>query len=94
MKTKQTKRSIKDIKIIKRNGNKQDFDGNKIKIAIRKSAERVMVELTPEAEDKVVNYVISYLETQSTDPGIQQIHNCVEAALEEVNPLVAKSYRE
>ena len=28
------------IKIIKRNGNKEDFDPEKIKIAIRKSAER------------------------------------------------------
>lgn len=82
------------IQVIKRNGNKQDFDGNKIKIAIRKSAERVMVTLTPEAEDEVVGTVIELLENQSTEPDIQQIHNCVEAALEKVNPLVAKSYRE
>ncbi len=82
------------IQIVKRNGNKQDFDGNKIKIAIRKSAERVMVTLTPEAEDEVVGTVVDLLENQSTEPNIQQIHNCVEAALEKVNPLVAKSYRE
>ncbi len=82
------------IKIIKRNGNRQDFDGNKIKIAIRKSAERVMVHLTEEAEQEVVDFVLEFLETQTTDPEIQQIHNCVEAALEKVNPLVAKSYRE
>jgi len=82
------------IKIIKRNGNQQDFDAEKIKIAIRKSAERVMVELTPEAEDEVVSIVLEFLETQTTNPEVQQIHNCVEAALEQVNPLVAKSYRE
>ena len=40
------------IQVVKRNGNKQDFDGEKIKIAIRKSAERVMVTLTEEAEMK------------------------------------------
>ncbi len=85
---------VKKIKIIKRNGNKQDFDPEKIKIAIRKSAERVMVELTKEAEDEVVSIVIELLETQTTNPEVQQIHNCVEAALEKVNPLVAKSYRE
>ena len=82
------------IQIIKRNGNKQDFDGEKIKIAIRKSAERVMITLTPEAEDEVVSTVVTLLENQTTEPNIQLIHNCVEAALEKVNPLVAKSYRE
>ena len=47
---------VKDVKIIKRNGNKQDFDPDKIKVAIRKSAERVMVTFTPEAEDEVVKF--------------------------------------
>ena len=83
-----------DIKIIKRNGNKQEFDPEKIKNAIRKSAERVMVELTPEAENEVVDIVLELLDTQTSDPDVQQIHNCVESALEKVNPLVAKSYRE
>ena len=41
------------IQIIKRNGNKEDFNPEKIKVAIRKSAERVMIKLTPEAEDEV-----------------------------------------
>ncbi len=85
---------VKDVKIIKRNGNKQDFDSDKIKVAIRKSAERVMVTLTPEAEDEVVKLVLEYLDTQTGDAGVQEIHNCVEAALEKVNPQVAKSYRE
>ena len=82
------------IQVVKRNGNKQDFDGEKIKIAIRKSAERVMVTLTEEAENEVVSNVVELLESQTTEPTIQQIHNCVESALEKVNPLVAKSYRE
>ena len=82
------------IKIIKRNGNKEDFDPEKIKIAIRKSAERVMIKLTPEAEDEVVKIVLDYVETGTGDLDVAQIHNCVEAALEQVNPLVAKSYRE
>ncbi len=82
------------IKIVKRNGNQQEFDAEKIKSAIQKSAERVMVELTPEAEDEVVSIVLDFLKNQTTNPEVQQIHNCVEAALEKVNPLVAKSYRE
>lgn len=85
---------VKDVKIIKRNGNKQDFDPDKIKVAIRKSAERVMVTLTPEAENEVVKLVLEYLDTQTGDADVQEIHNCVEAALEKVNPQVAKSYRE
>lgn len=85
---------VKDLKIIKRNGNKQDFDPDKIKIAIRKSAERVMVKLTDEAEEEVVKLVLEYLDNQTGDAEVQEVHNCVEAALEKVSPLVAKSYRE
>ena len=88
------KKEVKKIQIVKRNGNKQDFDEQKIIMAIRKSAERVMVELTPEAEKEVVDLVLDFLKNQTTDPDVSLIHNCVEAALEKVNPLVAKSYRE
>ena len=86
--------TITDVKIIKRNGNKEDFNPEKIKVAIRKSAERVMITLTPEAEEEVVKIVLDYIETGTGDLEVAQIHNCVEAALEQVNPLVAKSYRE
>ena len=82
------------INIIKKNGTRQPFDGNKIRAAIEKSAERVMVDLTEEAKDDVVNIVIDLLKNQTSDAEVSQIHNCVEAALEKVNPLVAKSYRE
>jgi len=82
------------INIIKKNGTKQPFDGEKIRAAIEKSAERVMVDLTDEAKDEVVNIVIDLLKNQTSDAEVSQIHNCVEAALEQVNPLVAKSYRE
>lgn len=82
------------INIIKKNGTKQPFDGEKIRAAIEKSAERVMIDLTDEAKDDVVNIVIDLLKNQTSDAEVSQIHNCVEAALEQVNPLVAKSYRE
>ena len=82
------------IQIIKRNGNKEDFNPEKIKVAIRKSAERVMIKLTPEAEDEVVKIVLDYVGSGTHNLDVSQIHNCVEAALEQVNPLVAKSYRE
>ena len=41
-------------KVIKKNGMLNDFNGEKVKVAIRKSAERAMVELTSVEEDFVV----------------------------------------
>lgn len=83
-----------DIKIVKKNGNLEYFNSNKIKDAINSSAERVMINLTDEAINEVIDIVRKLLKTQTTDPSIEQVHSCVEAALEQVNPLVAKSYRE
>lgn len=84
----------KEIVIIKKAGYHQKFDPSKIKKSIDSSAERVMVNLTEEAKDEVVSIVSKLLRTQTTNPSIEQVHSCVEVALEQVNPLVAKSYRE
>ena len=84
----------KELKIVKRNGYIEDFDPIRIKDAVISSAERVMVNLTDEALDEVVSIVRKLLCTQTTNPTVEQVHSCVEAALEQVNPLVAKSYRE
>ena len=88
------KKSVKKIMIVKRNGNLEEFDPEKIKKAICTSAERVMVDLTDAAQNEVVDIVKKLLETQTTNPNVEQLHSCCEAALERVNPLVAKSYRE
>ena len=84
----------KELKIVKRNGYIEDFDPIRIKNAVISSAERVMVNLTDEALYEVVSIVRKLLCTQTTNPTVEQVHSCVEAALEQVNPLVAKSYRE
>ena len=83
-----------DIMIVKKNGNLEKFDPDKVKKAIISSAERVMVDLTEEALDTVVSKVLDLLNTQTSNPTVEQVHSCCEAALEQVNPLVAKSYRE
>lgn len=88
------KKEVKKIMIIKRNGNLEEFDPEKIKKAICSSAERVMVDLTDEAQSEVVELVKQLLGTQTTNPTVEQLHSCTEAALERINPLVAKSYRE
>ncbi len=85
---------MKEIYVIKRNGNLEKFDPLRIKKAITTSAERVMVELTEDAKDEVVSKVLDLLSTQTSNPSVDQVHSCTEAALEMVNPLVAKSYRE
>ena len=82
------------IRIVKRNGYIEDFNPEKIREAVITSADRVMVSLTDEALDEVILIVRKLLKTQTTNPTIDQVHSCVEAALEQVNPLVAKSYRE
>ena len=84
----------KDVMIVKRNGNLEKFDPERVKKAVTSSAERVMVDLTEEALDKIVFKVLELLGTQTSNPTVEQVHSCCEAALETINPLVAKSYRE
>ena len=85
---------MQEIKIIKKNGNLEAFDSERIRKAVTTSAERVMVDLTDEAIDKIINIVRDMVNTQTTNPTVEQVHSFVESALEQVNPLVARSYRE
>lgn len=82
------------IKILKKDGEEQAFNGEKIKRAIRKSAERVCIELTDKEEKKVVDTVRRALQYNTVPVPVSTIHNMVECALDSVNPNVAKSYRE
>ena len=84
----------KEIMVIKKNGNLEKFDPERVKKAVVASAERVMVDLTDDALDKIVSKVLELLNTQTSNPTVEQVHSCCEAALEQINPLVAKSYRE
>ena len=82
------------IKIIKKNGEIQTFNGEKIKRAIRKSADRVCIVLTPNEEKKIVETVKKQLQYNEVPVPVSTIHNMVECALDSINPVVAKSYRE
>ena len=82
------------IKILKKNGEVQNFNGEKIKKAIRKSAERVCVTLSEKDEKKVVDTVRKQLQYNEEAIPVSTIHNMVEVALDAVNQNVAKSYRE
>ena len=82
------------IKILKKNGDLQNFNGEKIKRAIRKSAERACVVLTPSEEKKVVDTVKKQLQYNEVPVPVSTVHNMVECALDNINASVAKSYRE
>lgn len=82
------------VKVLKKNGAIVNFDGNKIRKAIRKSAERVCMPLSKNDEDKVVSTVRNKLQYNETPVPVSTIHNMVEVALDSVNSAVAKSYRE
>lgn len=85
---------MQEIKIVKKNGNLEKFDADRIRKAVKTSAERVMVNLTDEAVEKIVLIVKDMINTQTTNPSVEQVHSFVEASLEQINPIVARSYRE
>ena len=81
------------MNIIKKNGLHVAFDGDKIKVAIRKSAERAMVKLTDEEENKVVEYTYQVCQNYGEDVPVSEVHKIVEKALLGVNKDVADAYR-
>ena len=84
-----------EIKVVKKDGTKEDFNVQKVVAAISKSAERAMITFS-RAE---VNFICQFVEEKAESLEqplipIAQMHNIVEGALERVNPAVAKSYRD
>lgn len=79
--------------VIKKDGTQEAFNPEKIIIAIHKSAERVMIKLTSEDENFVVTKVLEFLGDRP-EVSVPELHNQVEAALDQLNPAIAKSYRD
>ena len=85
----------KDVKVIKKDGTKEDFNVQKVVVAVNKSAYRALVKFTKEELDFICQFVEEKVnELGITEIAIAQMHNVVEGALERVNPLVAKSYKD
>ena len=83
------------IHIIKKDGTKEPFQVQKVVDAVGKSADRVMVKLTEEEKGKICELVIEKAqEERMTEIPIAVMHHVVEYALEQVGPVVAKSYRD
>lgn len=83
------------MKIIKKDGTLEDFNEQKIINATQKSAQRMMIELSPSEYSLICNDVWQQIEeTDDEIIPVSEIHNMVEAALENFNPTIAKSYRD
>lgn len=79
--------------VIKKDGFREEYNPAKIVNAVKKSADRVMVTLTPEENERICDLVYSKIK-DLPEVEIQKVHLLVESALDEVNPTVAKSYRD
>ena len=83
------------IKVVKKDGTLEDFNVQKVVDAVNKSACRVLINFTEEEEKFICQFVEEKVFALGIDRiEIAQMHNIVEGALERVNPVVAKSYRD
>lgn len=81
--------------VVKKDGALEPFNVQKVVEAVGKSATRVLVKFTPEQEQFICQFVEERVEELGLEKiEIAQMHNIVEGALERVNPMVAKSYRD
>lgn len=81
--------------VIKKDNTREDFNIQKVVIAVNKSAQRAMITFTPNELDFICKFVEEKAQSLGKE-GIQirEMHNIVEGALERTNPSVAKSYRD
>ena len=81
--------------VIKKDGTHEEFNVQKIIVAVNKSATRILYKFT----DEELQFLCDFAKDKAKSLGkegitIQEMHNIVEGALEAVNPAVAKSYRD
>ncbi len=83
------------IWIIKKDGTREEYNVQKVITAVKKSAYRALITFTDEELQKICVFVDSrVLNLKQEEIHIAQMHNIVEGALDMVNPVVAKSYRD
>ncbi len=83
------------IYIIKKDGTLEPYNRNKIIAAVTKSAERVMYKFKEYELESICSFVEDKIQANMLDKiPIQTMHNLVESALEEIEPRVAKSYKD
>lgn len=81
--------------VIKKDGTREEFDVQKIIRAVNKSASRIMYQFDKEEEKFICDFALERAKKLNKEEiTIAEMHNIVEGALEQVNPSVAKSYRD
>ena len=84
-----------NVKVVKKDGTKEAFNVQKVVVAVNKSAYRALIRFTDEELKFICRFVEEKVDDLDiTEVPIAQMHNVVEGALEKVNPVVAKSYRD
>ena len=85
---------LNGIKIIKKDGTLEDYNVQKVVSAVKKSAARMLIEFSDKEIEDICNFVNkSVADTNQKEIEIFKMHCIVENALENLNPKVAKSYR-
>lgn len=85
---------LNNVKIVKKDGTLEEYNVQKVVNAVKKSAARMLVELTEEDLQNICDHVDNSVFAQHQDYiDISKMHCIVENALEDINPKVAKSYR-
>lgn len=83
------------IYVIKKDGTREKFNVEKIINAVNKSANRILYTFTEDEKKHICDFAFSKAESLGKENiDIQDMHNIVEGALEQVNPAVARSYRD
>ncbi len=83
------------VQIIKKDGTLEDYNRKKIIAAVSKSAQRVMYNFKSYELESICSYVEDKISANFLEKiPIQTMHNLVESALEEIEPRVAKSYKD
>lgn len=83
------------VKVVKKDGSQEEFNVQKVINAVGKSAYRALTRFTDEEKRRICRHVVEKIdEMECTQVPISLMHNIVESALEQVKPIVAKSYRD
>ncbi|EET58300.1 anaerobic ribonucleoside-triphosphate reductase [Marvinbryantia formatexigens DSM 14469] len=81
--------------VIKKDGTEEEFNVEKIVVAVNKSAARALYKFTPQEIEELCEFATRRAQEMGKEGiTIQEMHNIVESALEKVSPAVAKSYRD
>ncbi|MDE7274786.1 MAG: anaerobic ribonucleoside-triphosphate reductase [Lachnospiraceae bacterium] len=85
----------KTVYVIKKDGSKEAFNVQKVITAVGKSAYRALTKFTDAEKCQICQDVIDKVDEMEDEKiPIPVMHNIVESALEDVKPVVAKSYRD